>query len=372
MKFCGFRNAVLNFLYTKVLKGIFFSFDPENIHERMVSLGVFLGKYEPTRTLTKWFFDFADPALEQTVWGIKFKNPVGLAAGFDKNGVLTQILPEVGFGFEEIGSVTGEPCAGNPKPRLWRLAKSRSLAVYYGLKNEGVEAISRRLEKINFEFPLGISIAKTNSSDTVDTGAGVADYAKAYRQMSGIGSFHVINISCPNAFGGQPFTNPESLRLLMAEIEKHRVAAPLLFKISPDLNHGQIDEILDVAHRAGINGIICANLTKNRNNPKILDKNVPKDGGLSGKIVEEKTNELIKYIYKKTNGQMIIVGCGGIFSAEDAYKKIRLGATLVELITGMIYGGPQLISDINMGLTRLLKRDGFKNISEAIGTDNKI
>jgi len=157
----------------------------------------------------------------------------------------------------------------------------------------------------------------------------------------------------------------------MMEIEKVRVAAPLLIKLSPDLAREQIDAILDIAFHYGINGVICSNVTKKRDKLKLADENAPESGGISGKPLEEKADELIKYVYRKTGGQMLIIGCGGIFSAEDAYKKIRLGASLVQLITGMIFEGPQLVSDINLGLTRLLRRDGFNHISEVIGIDNR-
>ncbi|MGD0977018.1 MAG: quinone-dependent dihydroorotate dehydrogenase [Minisyncoccia bacterium] len=371
-KSAKFKNDVIGFCYKKILRPIFFRMDPERVHDQMVAFGVFLGKYPFTRKLTSGFFGYSDPTLKQNILGINFENPVGLAAGFDKNGVLSDILPSVGFGFTEIGSITGEKCDGNSKPRLWRLQKSRGLLVNYGLKNDGCETLSKRLEDKIFKIPVGVSIAKTNSSETVEIKNGIADYVKAYREMSGIGSFHVINISCPNAFGGEPFTEPARLKMLLAELEKVRVAAPVLLKLSPDLDHQQIDAILEIAVHGGINGIICSNLTKTQNNHKIIDPSIPDRGGFSGKIVEEKSNEQIKYVYKKTAGQMLIIGCGGIFSAEDAYKKIRLGASLVQLITGMIYEGPQLIGEINFGLSRLLKRDGFSNIAEAVGIDNRM
>jgi dihydroorotate dehydrogenase len=189
--------------------------------------------------------------------------------------------------------------------------------------------------------------------------------------MSGIGNYHVLNISCPNAFGGQSFTDPDSFRMLMKEIEKIRVAAPLLIKLSPDLSHEQIDQILEISARYGVNGVICSNLTKDKHSSKIIDFPIPEKGAISGKPLQDKADELIKYVYHKTNGQMVIIGCGGVFSAKDAYKKIRLGASLIQLITGMIFEGPQLIGEINRGLADLLKRDGFKNVSEAVGIDNK-
>ncbi|KKU48656.1 MAG: Dihydroorotate dehydrogenase 2 [Parcubacteria group bacterium GW2011_GWA2_46_9] len=345
--------------------------DPEDVHDRMIGVGKFLGRYAITRRTTAFLFSYSHPMLEQNILGINFFNPISLAAGFDKNAELIDILPSVGFGFMEVGSITGEPCAGNPKPRLWRLVKSKALVVYYGLKNDGAEAIAARLKNKKTTIPLGISIAKTNSEKTIETEAGISDYVKAYEKFINIGDYCTINISCPNAYGGQPFTNAESLEKLLNRIDTILASKPIFLKISPDLNHDEIDGIIEVAGRHKISGFICTNLTKNRNNEKIKDAAVPEKGGMSGKVVEELANELISYIYKKTNGQFVIIGCGGVFSAKDAYKKIRAGASLVQLITGMIYEGPQVISEINQGLISLLARDGFSNISEAVGADNR-
>jgi len=367
----GFRNAVLGFCYGTVLKPLFFLRDPEEVHDRIIGLGNFLGRYGLTRRLTALLFSYSNKALEQKILGIKFSNPVGLAAGFDKNAELTDIIPAVGFGFMEMGSITGEPCAGNLKPRLWRLPKSKSLVVYYGLKNDGTEAVAARLRNKKFVIPTGISIAKTNSKDTVEIGAGINDYIKTCREFAAIGDYFTLNISCPNSFGGEPFLEPANLDRLLFKIDELKIPKPIFLKISPDLSYDQLDRLMEVASRHNISGFICANLTKNRNNKKIKDAAVPEQGGLSGRVAEELANELIGYIYKKTRGQFVIIGCCGVFSAEDAYKKIRAGASLVQLITGMIYEGPQVISEINSGLIKLLVRDGFANISEAVGADNR-
>jgi dihydroorotate dehydrogenase len=372
MIFFRIRNGIFRFIYKGFLKRIFFLIDPEKIHDFMIIVGSYLGRFFVTRKITSFLFNFSNRCLEQRILGITFKNPIGLAAGFDKNAKLLEILPDVGFGFAEIGSITGEPYEGNKKPRLFRLQKTRSLIVNYGLKNDGCEVIAKKLDGKKFRIPIAFSIAKTNSPKTVDIDAGVSDYIKAYKYMSPLGEFHVINISCPNAFGGEPFTDSEKLKKLILRLENVRVAAPILIKLSPDLSHVQIDSILEIALHNGINGVICSNLTKDRKNPNFTNESFPIPGGISGKLLENKANDLIKYIYKKTAGQVLIIGCGGVSSAEDAYKKIRLGASLIELITGMIYEGPQLISDINLGLVDLLKRDGFSHISEVIGIDNRI
>lgn len=365
------KDFLFDFLYKRLLRPLFFKIDPEIAHERFIKLGIFLGKHKTTKALTKFFFDYSNKKLEQHILGITFKNPVGLAAGFDKDAQIIDILPAVGFGFTEIGSVTGEPCEGNPRPRLWRLPASQGLIVYYGLKNDGSEKISRRLRYRKFSLPVGISVAKTNCPATVDTAAGIEDYAKAFEAFVDIGSYFTINISCPNAFGGLPFTNPHKLELLLKKIEDVPNKKPVFLKLPPNLPEKEVDEIIEVAQRRKIDGFICTNLSKDRNNPAVVERDIPPVGGISGKPAQAAADRLIEYIYHRTKGKFVIIGCGGIFSAQDAYKKIKLGASLVQLITGMIYEGPQLIGEINKGLARLLARDGYKNISEAVGADVK-
>jgi dihydroorotate dehydrogenase len=367
-----FRNAIIRFLYVNVLKQVFFKFDPEVVHDRLLGAGKFLGRFWITRILTRFFFSYSNLMLEQEILGIKFKNPIGLAAGFDKNAEILDILPDVGFGFAEIGSITGEPCAGNvERPRLWRLLKSKSLVVYYGLKNDGAETVVKRLTGKKYNIPFGISVAKTNCQATAVCEAGIADYNKALMTSVSVGDYYTINISCPNAFGGQPFTDPESLEKLMVVLDKVETKKPIFLKFSPDYSFEQIDALLEVCDRHRVHGFISSNLTKIRENKNIHDTNIPDVGGMSGKVVEGMANNLIGHLYKKTKGKYVIVGCGGVFSAEDAYLKIRLGSSLIQLVTGMIFEGPQSISAINEGLVRLLKQDGYKNISEAIGTAHK-
>lgn len=335
----------------------------------MTFWGAFLGKFAFSRGVTRAFFFYASPKLTQNILGMTFENPVGLAAGFDKNADLASILPSVGFGFEEVGSITGEPCAGNPKPRLWRMLKSKGLLVYYGLKNDGSEKVAKKLAKQKFSNKLGVSVAMTNCKENLDIHKAVADYAKAFKAFLNIGDYLTLNISCPNAEGGQPFVEPDKLEYLLKTVDEIETKKPIFIKLSPDLTFDEVDALLDVARRHRVHGIICTNLTKKRNNPQILDQNLPNVGGVSGKPAQELSDKLLAYIYKKEGSRFILIGCGGIFSAEDAYKKIRLGASLVQLITGMIFEGPQLVGEINRGLVELLERDGFKNISEAVGVD---
>lgn len=357
------RNKIIGFFYRQLLKPIFFKQDPEDVHDRMTAMGDFLGRHAITRGFSRAMFNYRHPMLQQTVAGIKFQNPIGLAAGFDKDARLTQILPAVGFGFEEVGSLTAKAYGGNPRPRLYRLPEHRSLRVNYGLKNFGAAAVHEYLRPLKFAFPVGISIAKTNAPATSQVDIGIQDYFFTYQTFQDLGSYFTINISCPNTCEEKPiFAEPENLDLLLGKLFSIPKTKPVFIKLSPDLPESQVQELLSVCQKYPVDGFVCTNLTK-------VNKfgHVGK-GGFSGKAVEEPTDQLITKVYKFYQGRIIIIGCGGVFSAEDAYRKIRLGASLIQLITGMIYQGPQLISQINFGLTRLLQRDGYKTLSQAVGS----
>lgn len=369
------RNSICHFLYTRCLKPCLFLIDPERVHESALILGKRLGSSKVGRRLTHLSFFYSHPSLQQSIHGINFPNPVGLAAGFDKNGVLTGIIPDISFGFMEIGSVTGTPCSGNAGDKLWRLKKSKSIVVNYGLKNVGAEAVATGLKGQHTRIPLGISLAKANNHSTVDEAPGIDDYIAAYRAFasSKVGDYFTLNISCPNACGGQPFLQPGPLRRLLEAFSDERSRygdrRPWFIKLSADLYPTEVDGIINAARPFHPTGFICSNLTKNRRNHKIRDAHVPEKGGLSGAVVAGLSDNLIKHIYAQTGREFVIIGCGGIFSAEDAYRKIKLGASLLQLITGMIFEGPQLISEINRGLVKLLKADGYESIAEAIGQD---
>lgn len=356
-------STIIHFLYTKILKPILFMRDPEDVHDHMTNIGILLGKFTFARWLASFIFSYKNPILEQDILGIHFANPVGLSAGFDKNGELADILPSVGFGFAEIGTVTGEPCEGNPKPRLWREPETKSIRVYYGLKNDGPDVVSKRIASRRVRgMPLGMSVGATNIEQNMDVAQAVADFTKAYVGMEPVADYITLNISCPNTCSDQPFLIPANLELLLQSVQKMQTKKPIFIKLSPDISNDQIDVILEIIGRYSIQGIICSNLTKKHGTQ---NNQATQKGGMSGKAVEDKSNQLIEYVYKKTAGKYVIIGVGGVFSAEDAYKKIRLGASLIQVITGMIYEGPQLIGDINRGLVKLLERDGYKSIKEA-------
>lgn len=361
--------------YKYFLRPILFTQDAEKVHNRFLNLGENLGKNFITRFSTSYLFNYENEMLNQTVDGVFYKNPIGLAAGFDKNARLTQILADVGFGFEEVGSLTNKPYKGNPPPKLTRLPKSKSIIVYYGLKNNGVDEIIPRLSKLNFEIPIGVSVAKTNSKDTAKIKGGINDYFECFKKVviSKVGAYITVNISCPNAFGGEPFTDKISLEKLFIKLDKVKTEKPVYVKMPIELSLSKTGELIEVLKKHNVQGLIIGNLAKDRQNPKISSQDYYKakeiKGGLSGKPTEDLSNKLIEFAYKNFGRDFTIIGCGGVFSAEDAFKKITLGSTLIQLITGMIFEGPQLIGDINRGLFKIMKEKGFRNIKEAIGTN---
>src|SRR3989344_6584874 len=369
-RYVKYRNRLLSALYKGILKPVLFLLDPEDIHDFFVRFGAFLGKFSPIRWKISKLFDYRNEKLRQKILGIDFRNPVGLAAGFDKDIELTDIISSLGFGFEEVGSITAKACDGNPRPRLWSLPKTKSLGVWYGLKNSGAEILSKKLSGKIHRLPVGVNVAFTNCEENSDIPTAISDYVSGFGAMEKYADYITVNLSCPNISGGMPFLTPLNYDRLMVEIDKIPTPKPIFVKISPDMSHEEIDVFLEISGRHRVHGIICSNLTKKVDPAKIKDPLTPY-GGLSGKLVFPKALDLLSYMYKKSGNKFIFIFCGGVFSADDAYKAIRQGATLVELITGMIFEGPQLIGEINRGLMERITRDGFKNISEAVGVDNR-
>jgi dihydroorotate dehydrogenase subfamily 2 len=358
-------------MYEKILKPIFFSFDPERIHDFFTWVGEFLGSNAFTRWIVASVCNYEHPSLATRVAGIDFKNPIGLGAGFDKDVRLTNIMPSVGFGFMEVGAITRFPYEGNPKPRMVRLPDDKSLIIYYGLKNDGAEAIEKRLKKMKFRFPVGINIAKTNRADIVGAKS-VEDYATTYRMLAHYFSYVTLNVSCPNAQDGCTFQDPTMLDSLLAAIAKEKKERPVFLKVSSHLSMDEVDAILAVVEKYSfVDGFIVANLAKNRSMLNLrsskAELDVIPEGGISGAPIKMLTTGMIRHIYQKTSGKYLIIGLGGVFTAEDAYEKIKAGASLIQLVTGLIYGGPLAIKRINKGLVKLLARDGYPTIADAVG-----
>ena len=252
------------------------------------------------------------------------------------------------------------------------MVKSKGIVVYYGLKGEGVKKVVARIKGIKHtSFKWGISIGKTNASYTKTIDAGVKDYADCLKEVvkAGVGDYYTLNISCPNTFGGEPFGEPEKLEKLLAEIKKIKRSKPLFLKMPIDLEWHEFDKLIQVMVRYEVAGVIIGNVTKRRE-PNAIKDEIPANvkGGISGRPTWKRSNELISKTYRKYGKRLVIIGVGGIFSADDAYEKIQRGASLVQLITGMIFEGPQLIGDINRGLVQRMKRDGYASIKEEVGS----
>jgi dihydroorotate dehydrogenase subfamily 2 len=364
------------FVYKNLLRPVIFVFDSEFVHDKFISLGELLGNYYLSKILFRILFGVKNKSLEQIIAGIDFKNPIGLAAGFDYGANLTQILPSIGFGFETIGTITNKPYEGNLKPRLGRFIKSQSLLVNKGFKNEGIEKVSKKLKKLKYDFPLGISIGKTNSKiDKMTQKQAVLDIVSAFKTSEKANlknAYYELNISCPNLYGNVTFYPPKNLEELLLSVTSLKLKKPLFIKMPIEQTDQETIKMLDTIVKFSVKGVIFGNLWKNKKDKVLRFEEIRKYpvGNFSGKPTEQRSNELIKLGFKNYGKKLIIIGCGGVFSAKDAYKKIKLGASLVQFITGMVFEGPQLASQINLGLIKLLEKDGYSNISEAIGKDS--
>lgn len=372
-------RAIASGIYNWPIKPLLFAKSPDAVHEGMVRLGHLTQRIPFVNRLMRATLSHNDQSLlGQSVFGIRFANPIGLSAGLDKNAELVPTMRAVGFGFATVGSISAKAALGNPRPWYYRLPKSRSLVVNAGLPNQGAKMINDRIAKYRgdlFEhFPLTASVAKTNSPETCTDAAGVADYVegvKILRNNPHIAVFE-LNISCPNAYGGEPFTRPEPLEALLAKIDALDLLQPVTIKMPINLKWPEFDALLKIIVKHRVAAVTIGNLQKDRQ-AVVLKDDLPSEvpGNLSGKPTYDMCNELISKTYAAYGDKLTIIGVGGVFSAEDAYEKIKRGATLVELITGVIFTGPQLIGQINHDLSELLVRDGYANVGEAVGASHR-
>jgi len=304
-----------------------------------------------------------DDRLETEAFGLTFDNPVGVAAGFDKNAELPAVLTALGFGHVEVGGVTAERQPGNPRPRLFRLPEDGALINRMGFNNEGADRIGERLDATALpDAPVGINIGKSKSTPLAEA---ADDYRYTYDRVADAGDYFVVNVSSPNTPGLRELQNRESLERILGSLVDAG-AEPLLVKLSPDLAAPAIDEALAVVDDLNLDGVVATNTTIDRP-PGLENPNRAERGGLSGKPIEERATGTIKFIAERTD--VPIVGVGGITDAEGAYRKIRAGASVVQLYTGLVYEGPSLAHDINRGLLDLLERDGFDSVEAAVGAD---
>lgn len=358
--------------YKYFLKPILFRLNPEKVHENFVSLGQAVGTVEPARASLGCLLKYENKILEQEIEGLVFPNPIGLAAGFDYDAKLSQVLDSVGFGFHTAGTVTNMEYEGNPRPRLGRLPKSRSLMVNKGFKSEGADAIIDRIFGKFFKIPFGVSIGRTNTRSLRTQKQSVDDIVEAFTKFESLSlnhDYYELNISCPNLFGDITFYPPDNLEELLVAVQELKLSRPVFIKMPIEISDEEVLQMLEIIDKYRIQGVIFGNLQKDREHRTLDQQEVAqfKKGNFSGKPTFKRSNELISLAYKNFKNRFVIIGCGGVFSAEGAYEKIKRGANLVQLITGMIFEGPQLISQINQGLVDHLKKDGYENISQAVG-----
>lgn len=306
----------------------------------------------------------SDKILNQELFGRTFLNPIGLGAGFDKNATMIKGTQILGFGFTEIGTVTPKPQAGNPKPRMFRHVEEESIQNAMGFNNDGLLKVQKRLKKIYpFTTPIGVNIGKNKLTPESEA---INDYTTLIKELHTLGDYLVINISSPNTPGLRDLQNEEFITRLFAEA-KALTNKPILLKIAPDMTPEDAVALTAMAVEKGADGIIATNTTIDYS----LVKN-PKDiGGLSGAVLKEKSFQIFEAIAKELYGKTILISVGGIDSAEEAYRRIKAGASLVQIYSGIIFHGPDMIMNINKELIELLRADGYKNITEAIGSDRK-
>lgn len=363
-------------IYQRILKPILFRLDAEKVHNGFSLFGQALGNIKPAYWLINHFYNTDNPKLHQKINGITYTSPVGLAAGFDYEARLTQITPALGFGFHTVGTITYSSYKGNPRPMLGRLPESKSLLVNKGFKNLGAAFTARKLKKLKFSIPVGISIGRTNNP-SLNQAESIADIVNAitvFEKSEVKHAYYELNISCPNLFGNVTFYEPSKLEKLLSAVDTLKLKRPIYIKMPIEKTDKEVLAMLEVIARHTPSGVIFGNLQKDRNHPSLNPDEVRKytRGYFSGKPTFERSNQLIALAYKHYKKRFIIIGCGGIFSAEDAYLKLTLGASLVQLITGMIYQGPQLIKEINIGLLSVMHEAGVKHISDIIGTKEEI
>jgi dihydroorotate dehydrogenase len=351
-----------------------FRFDAEKVHEFAVRrMERWATKPRVLKALRSRYF-LEDPRLSQELWGLRFPNPVGVAAGFDKNARLVDVLPHLGFGFVEVGTVTSEAQGGNPKPRLFRLPKDRALVNRLGFNNDGADVVAARLAKSGARMvPIGVNVGKARR---VPNAEAVQDYLRAFEKLHPYGSYFVVNVSSPNTPGLRELQARDALAEIVRALRQRNAELaratggrprPLLVKVAPDLQPRELDALVDVAVSERLDGIVATNTTTARP-PPLRSKEKRQEGGLSGAPLRERSTEIVRRVHALTEGRMPIIGVGGVFSGEDAWEKITAGASLVQLYTGFIYGGPATASAINESLIELMEQNGYEHLADAVGS----
>lgn len=338
-------------LMYRLIKPLFFKFDPEEVHYFVVKrLNWFHDHFPLGKTILRSSFDIHIKGLEREVFGIKFRNPVGLAAGFDKNGEYIEALSNLGFGFIEVGTVTPLPQPGNDKPRMFRLEQDSAIINRMGFNNKGVDTLAERLRVLKAKdnsIVIGGNIGKNKNTPNEDA---VSDYIKCFDRLFDVVDYFVVNVSSPNTPGLRALQEKEPLTLLLKTLQdrnsKDGISRPILLKIAPDLTNEQLDDIVDIVKETGIAGVIATNTTIDREGLYTAPEIANEMGGLSGKPLTKRSTEVIRYLSERSGKAFPIIGVGGIHSPQDAQDKLDAGASLVQLYTGFIYEGPGLVKRI--------------------------
>ncbi len=362
-------------MYRYLARPIIFQFDSEKTHEVLLNMGESMGKVAwLARSMQALCFS-TEPVLVTTVANITFSNPIGLAAGFDYQAQLPSMLPGLGFGFGTVGTLTNLPYAGNLRPRLGRLVRSRSLMVNKGFKNAGIEKTLEKWQGKTFPVPVGVSIGRTNTALHTSQREAIDDILSAFQKAEASGvsfSYYELNISCPNLLSNIEFYSREHLNDLLTAVQALNLVRPIFIKMPISLSNNDTLILLEVIMSQRIAGVIFGNLQKDRAHPALLPEEVSSypNGNFSGMACQDRSDELIALAYAKTKGKLPIIGCGGVFTALDAYRKIRLGASLIQLASALVFEGPSVPARISIDLAKLLKRDGWNSVRQAVGTEN--
>ncbi|HUR69189.1 MAG TPA: quinone-dependent dihydroorotate dehydrogenase [Candidatus Thermoplasmatota archaeon] len=359
-------------VFYRATRAILFRFEAEKVHEFALRRLEQAGRRPRLVKGMRNRYFMEDARLSQELWGLRFPNPVGIAAGFDKNARLVDVLPHLGFGFVEVGTVTSEAQSGNPKPRLFRLPKDGALINRLGFNNDGAETVAGRLAKSGPHMvPVGVNIGKARR---VTNAEATADYLKTFEKLWPYGDYFVVNVSSPNTPGLRDLQARDSIEEIVVALKAKNAELsrahggrprPLLVKVSPDLAPKDLEGLVEVAKAQRLDGIIATNTTTGRVG---LTKDPQQEGGLSGAPLRERSTRTIRAIHQQTEGRIPIVGVGGVFTADDAWEKLLAGASLLQLYTGFIYGGPATASDINEGLVELMDQNKVEHLADIVGT----
>lgn len=363
----------------KLLRPLLFRMDAETAHD--VSLRAAEFAQSLGRSLVTSMYEQEDERLKQRLWGMAFPNPIGLAAGADKNARLVPFWEAVGFGFVEVGSVSARACEGNSQPRAFRLPDDEAIVNRMGLNNEGAAAVAKRLESTRRETerPLGVNVAKTHDPDVMGDAAR-EDFRESFRLLAPHADYVALNVSCPNTREGKTFEAPDALDALLQVIGEERSAperkVPVLIKLSPPESDrvvfdSRLEDVIAVAQSHDVDGFIASNTASDRQGLQTDADEVDAigAGGLSGAPLADRSTQMVRYLYQSTGGAVPIIGVGGVRDVESAYAKIRAGASLVQIYTALVYEGPGLVKRLKEGLVERVRRDGLTSITDAVGAD---